>query len=121
MGFIPDGDRAAGIERLGDNFIAEKFDADFITDMALDAGMKYVNITSRHHDSFCLFDSKHTDFKSTNTPAKRDLVAELSIQCQKKDLGLCLYYSHGRDWRHPHGPQSLAPAGNVSTRSMLIS
>ncbi|MCP4614613.1 MAG: alpha-L-fucosidase [Planctomycetes bacterium] len=93
-------------EKLKDRFTAEKFDADFITDMALNTGMKYVNITTRHHDSFCLFDSKYTDFKSTNSPAKRDLVGELAEQCQSKGLGLYLYYSHGRDWRHPHAPNN---------------
>jgi len=93
-------------EKLADRFTAEKFDADFITDMALDAEMKYINITTRHHDSFCLFDSKYTDFKSTNTPAKRDLVGELAEQCRKKGLGFYLYYSHGRDWRHPHAPNN---------------
>ena len=50
-------------------FAAEKFDPDLITDLVLDAGMKYVNITTRHHDGFCLFDTRHSDFKSTNTPA----------------------------------------------------
>ena len=92
--------------KLKDDFTAENFDADFITDLALEANMKYVNITTRHHDSFCLFDSKYTDFKSTNSPAKRDLIQELSQQCQKKGLGLCLYYSHGRDWRHRHAPNN---------------
>lgn len=92
--------------RLTDDFTAKEFDADFITDLALEAGMKYVNITTRHHDSFCLFDSKHTDFKSTNTPARRDLVAELAEQCHAKGLGLFFYYSHGRDWRHPHAPNN---------------
>ncbi len=95
-------------EKLVDQFTAEKFDADFITDLALAAEMKYVNITTRHHDSFCLWDTKQSDFKSTNTPAKRDLVAELAEQCREKKLGLCLYYSHGRDWRHYHAPESLA-------------
>ena len=103
----------ADYEALADKFTAEKFDADFITDMAQDAGMKYLNITTRHHDSFCLWDTKTTDFKSTNTPAKRDLVAELADSCQKKGLGLCLYLSHGRDWRHPHGPESLFPSPEV--------
>lgn len=93
-------------EKLKERFTAENFDADFITDLALSAEMKYINITTRHHDGFCLFDSKLTDFKSTNSPAKRDLIAELSEQCQKKGLGLCLYYSHGRDWRHPHAPNN---------------
>jgi alpha-L-fucosidase len=88
--------------KLKHRFIADKFDADAITDLALAAGMRYVNLTTRHHDGFCLFASKHTDFNSVNSPAKRDLVAELSLACQKKGLGFCLYYSHGRDWKHPH-------------------
>ena len=99
--------------KLADRFTAEHFDADFVTDMALEAGMKYVNITTRHHDSFCLFDSKHTDFKSTNTPAKRDLVGELAEQCQQKGLGFYLYYSHGRDWRHPHAPNNDGWGGSA--------
>ena len=91
---------------LKDRFTAAKFDADFITDLALAAQMRYVNITTRHHDSFCLFATKQTDFNSVNSPAKRDLVGELAVACQKKGLGLCLYYSHGRDWRHPHAPNN---------------
>jgi alpha-L-fucosidase len=106
-------------EKLADQFTAEKFDADFITDMALDAGMKYVNLTTRHHDSYCLWDTQTTDFKSTNSPAKRDLVAELAEQCQKKGLGFCLYFSHGRDWRHPHGPESLFPAAEVDYQQYI--
>ena len=93
-------------EKLTSKFTAENFDADFITDMALEAGMKYINLTTRHHDSFCLFDTTYTEFNSVNSPAKRDLVAELSEQCQKKGLALFLYYSHGRDWRHPHAPNN---------------
>jgi alpha-L-fucosidase len=100
-------------EKLSDRFTAEKFDADFITDMVLKAGMKYINLTTRHHDSFCLFDSRYTDFKSTNSAAKRDLVAELSEQCQQKGLGFYLYYSHGRDWRHPHAPNNDGWGGNA--------
>lgn len=92
--------------KLKDRFTAEKFDADFITDLALEAGMKYINITTRHHDSFCLFNTKTTDFNSVNSPAKRDLVEELADACREKDLGLCLYFSHGRDWRHPHAPNN---------------
>ncbi|MGQ1788071.1 alpha-L-fucosidase [Saccharicrinis sp. GN24d3] len=70
--------------KLADKFTAENFDADLITDLAINAGMKYINITTRHHDGFCLFDSEYTDFKSTNSAAKRDLVAELAEQCHKK-------------------------------------
>jgi alpha-L-fucosidase len=92
--------------KLKDKFTAEKFDADVITDLALAAQMRYVNLTTRHHDSFCLFATKQTDFNSVNSPAKRDLVGELAAACRKKGLGLCLYYSHGRDWRHPHAPNN---------------
>jgi len=105
--------RVKEYEKLSDRFSAEKFDADFITDMVLKAGMKYINLTTRHHDSFCLFDSKYTNFKSTNSAAKRDLVAELSEQCQQKGLGFYLYYSHGRDWRHPHAPNNGDWGGNA--------
>ena len=92
--------------KLKDRFTAEKFDADLITDLALAAQMRYVNLTTRHHDSFCLFATRQTDFNSVNSPAKRDFVGELAAACRKKGLGLCLYYSHGRDWRHPHAPNN---------------
>lgn len=88
--------------KLKDDFTAKNFNADFITDMALGAGMKYVNITSRHHDSFCLFESKVSDYTSVNSPCKRDLVGELAEQCNKKGLGLFLYYSYALDWWHPY-------------------
>ncbi len=100
-------------EKLKNDFKAENFDADFITDLALEAEMKYINITTRHHDSFCLFDTKQTEFNSMNTPAGRDLVGELAEQCNKKGLGFFLYYSHGRDWRHPHAPNNGDWGGNA--------
>jgi len=89
-------------EKLSADFTAEKFDAESITDLAIAAGMKYVNITTRHHDSFCLFASQHSDYTSVNAAAKRDLVAELAAACRKKGLGLFLYYSYALDWRHPY-------------------
>ncbi len=87
--------------KLKATFTAKKFDADFITDLALDGGMRYVNITSRHHDGFSLFETAQNDFHAMASPARRDLVAELAEQCRKKDLGLFLYYSYAADWRHP--------------------
>jgi alpha-L-fucosidase len=92
--------------KLKDRFTAEKFDADLIANLAVDAGMKYINITTRHHDSFCLFETQQTDFNSVNSPAGRDLVGELAEACRDKNLGFCLYYSHGRDWKHPHAPNN---------------
>jgi alpha-L-fucosidase len=99
--------------KLHKKFTAEKFDADFITDLALAAGMKYVNITTRHHDSFCLFRTAQTDFNSVSSPASRDLVGELSEACARKGLGMFFYYSHGRDWKHPHAPNNDAWGGHA--------
>ena len=93
-------------EKLMTQFDASEFDADAITDLALEAQMKYVNITTRHHDGFCLFDTQFSDFNSVNSPAQRDLVGEMARECARKGLGLFLYYSHGRDWRHPHAPNN---------------
>ena len=101
----------AEYEKLKPQFHPDKFDADFITDLALEAGMKYVNLTSRHCDSFCLFDSKHSDYTSARSPAKRDLVGELAGQCRQKGLGLFLYYAYAMDWRHPYFyPRQYLPA-----------
>jgi alpha-L-fucosidase len=88
--------------KLKDLFTAEKFNADEITDIALQSGMKYITITSKHHDGFCLFETKATDFNVMNSPAKRDLIKELYDACEKKGLALFLYYSYGADWHHPY-------------------
>ena len=98
---------------LQKRFTTEKFDAEYIASFAVDCGMKYVNITTRHHDSFCMFDTEQTPFNSVNAPAGRDLVAELAAACEKHRLGLCLYYSHGRDWKHPHAPNNDEWGGNA--------
>lgn len=88
--------------KLKETFLADKFDPDFITDLAQEAGMKYINMTARHHDSFCLFATRETDFNSVDAPANRDLVAEMTEACRKKGLGFFTYYSYGLDWRHPY-------------------
>jgi alpha-L-fucosidase len=77
--------------RLKDRFTADKFDADFITDLALSAEMHYINFTTRHRGDLYMFRTSVSDFTSLNSPAKRDLVAELAEQCRKKGLGLFLY------------------------------
>ena len=89
-------------EKLKEKFTADKFDAEKITDLALAAGMKYITITTRHHDSFCLFKTTETDFNSLNSPARRDLIAELTQACRRKGLGIFYYYSYALDWRHPY-------------------
>ena len=87
---------------LQKDFTARNFDVDFITDLALDAGMKYINLTSRHHDGFCLFETKQHDYHSMAAPAQRDLIGDLAQACHRKGLGLFLYYSYAADWWHPY-------------------
>ena len=70
---------------------------------AKDAGMKYAVLTAKHHDGFCLFDSGLTDFKATNTRAKRDLVAEYLEAFRAEGIKVGLYYSL-LDWHHPDYP-----------------
>ena len=77
--------------KLAATFTAEKFDANAITDLAVAAEMRYVTFTTRHLGDMHLFRTKVSDFTSLNAPAKRDLVAEMAVQCQKKGLGLFLY------------------------------
>ena len=88
--------------KLKETFDPKNFDANRICDLAVAAGMKYVNLTARHHDSFCLFRTNETEFNSVNSPARRDLVQELADACEGRGLGLCLYYSYALDWRHPY-------------------
>ena len=72
---------------------------------AKEAGMKYAVLTAKHHDGFCLFDSKLTDFKSTNTKCGRDLVREFLDAFRAEGIKVGLYYSL-LDWHHPDYPHS---------------
>lgn len=77
------------------------FDAEEWVQMAKDAGMKYITITSKHHDGFCLWDSKETDFDIMSTPFQRDILKELADACRKiGGIKLCFYHSI-MDWHHP--------------------
>jgi alpha-L-fucosidase len=87
--------------KLSGQFHADRFDADRIDATAKQTQMRYITITTRHDDSFCLFRTNQTDFSLLNSPAKPDLIAEMAKACDRHGLGLCLYYSHGRDWKHP--------------------
>jgi len=68
--------------------------------LAKQAGMKYAVITAKHHDGFCLFDSKYTDYKATKTPAKRDLIREFVDAFRAEGLKIGFYYSL-LDWYQP--------------------
>lgn len=92
---------------LTSTFNPKDFDADFIARTAKDAGMKYIVITSKHHEGFCLWDSKYTNFDVASTPfAGRDILAELSVACKKYGLKFCTYYSI-IDWHHPSQERNL--------------
>lgn len=83
-----------------DQFNPVKFNADEWVAMARDAGMKYIVITSKHHDGFGLFNSRQTDFDVMSTPFRRDILKELSVACKKAGVTLCFYHSI-MDWHHP--------------------
>ncbi|HOV33714.1 MAG TPA: alpha-L-fucosidase [Candidatus Hydrogenedens sp.] len=87
-------------EKLLTQFNPVNFNAKEWVKMAKDAGMKYIVITSKHHDGFCLFDSKVTDWDVMSTPFKRDILKELSDACKEEGMRLCFYYSI-MDWHHP--------------------
>ncbi|TWT85977.1 Alpha-L-fucosidase [Posidoniimonas polymericola] len=91
----------AEYEKLAQQFRPDRFDADFITDLALEAGMKYVNLTSKHHDGFCMFDAENDGWNSADA-CGRDLCGELAEQCHRKGLGCFFYYSLFADWHHPY-------------------
>lgn len=83
-----------------DRFNPAHFDADAIVLAAKNAGMKYIVITTKHHDGFGLFDSKLTDWDVMSTPFRRDIMKELSAACQRHGIRMCWYYSI-MDWHHP--------------------
>ena len=87
-------------DRFVDRFNPVKFNAHAWVSMAKDAGMKYIVITSKHHDGFCLFDSEYTDFDIMSTPFKRDILKELAEACHEQDIRICWYHSI-MDWHHP--------------------
>ena len=93
-------------------FNPKKFDADRWVQMAKHAGMRYIVITSKHHDGFSLFNSQYTDFDIMSTPFKRDIMDELAIACRKYGLKMCWYYSI-MDWHHP----DYLPRRNWENRS----
>ncbi len=92
----------AEYEGLVDRFIAERCDPREWARLAREAGQKYMILTTKHHEGFCLFDTKLTDYKAPNSPAKRDLVAEYVEAARAEGLRVGFYYSL-MDWHHPDG------------------
>lgn len=94
----------AEYQKLAGQFNPTQFNADEWASLAQDAGMKYMVLTTKHHDGFAMFDSQASDYNITDaTPFKRDPLKELSLACPKHDVKLCTYYSILADWGHPGG------------------
>ncbi len=90
----------AEYQYYADNFNPVKFDADAWVALAKAAGVKYIVITSKHHDGFCLFDSAYTDYDAAKAKYSRDILAQLAAACKKAGMPLGFYYSI-MDWHHP--------------------
>jgi alpha-L-fucosidase len=87
-------------DKLVGRFNPTRFDADAWVSLAKEAGMRYVTITTKHHDGFGLFDSRHTDFCVRSTPFRRDIMKELAEACRRQGMRICWYHSI-MDWHHP--------------------
>jgi alpha-L-fucosidase len=90
-------------QKYFDHFDPDLYDPKAWARAAKNAGMKYFVITTKHHEGFCLWDTKHTDFKAPNSPAKRDLLTPMVEAFRAEGLRVGFYYSL-IDWHHPHFP-----------------
>lgn len=90
-------------QRYFEHFDPDLYDPKEWARAAKNAGMKYFVVTSKHHDGFCLWDTKLTDYKATNTPAGRDLIRPMLEAFRAEGLKTGLYHSL-IDWHHPEFP-----------------
>ncbi len=96
--------------KLAAQFNPLKFNAAEWVSLAKRAGQKYLVITAKHHDGFCLFKSAHTPFNIVDsTPFGRDVIAELAQECARQGIRFGLYYSQTQDWHHPDGAMAQHP------------
>ncbi len=79
------------------------FNPDAWIDLAQECGMEYIVFTTKHHDGFCMWDTKETEFNIMHTPYGRDILKELADACHRRNMPLELYYS-AVDWHHPNYP-----------------
>ncbi len=101
---------------LADQFNPQKYNPKEWVAKAKAAGMKYVVLTTRHHDGFCLFDSKVSDFTASKTGAKRDLIKEFADACHEAGMRMGFYYSL-QDW---HFPGVLPQGSPVNAPTMKL-
>ncbi len=98
-------------DNLYKKFDAPKFNPDEWASIGKAAGMKYVVFDTKHHDGFCLWDTKQTDYNVMNAPLKRDVAKEVAEAFRKQGLGVGFYHSVC-DWHHPDFPRT-GPGGSV--------
>ncbi len=102
-------------EKLAPQFNPVGFNAAEWVGLARRAGQKYLVLTTKHHDGFCLFRSRHTRFSIVDgTPFKRDVVQELAEECRRQGIRLGFYYSQTQDWHHPDGDGNYWDFGDAS-------
>jgi alpha-L-fucosidase len=90
--------------QFASQFNPTKYNANEWVKLAKEAGMKYIIITTKHHDGFAMFKSDASKFNIVDaTPFKRDVIKELAQACQKQGMKLGFYYSQAQDWHHPGG------------------
>lgn len=95
---------AAQYRELAKQFNPVKFNAHDFVATAKNAGMKYIAITSKHHDGFAMFKSNASKYNIVDaTPYGKDVIKALTEECQKQGLKMCFYYSQSRDWNEPNG------------------
>jgi alpha-L-fucosidase len=105
----PGGISEAEYRELPKRFNPTRFDPYNFVDLARTAGQKYMVFTTKHHDGFCMFDSSYTDYKITNTPYGKDVLALLTQACQERSMPLGHYYSPP-DMHHPAFRDTSKPA-----------
>ncbi len=120
-GYLSQGD----YEKLTQKFSLDEFDANTIVALAKEAGMNYLVVSSKHHDGFCLYDTGTTDYKSTNSACKKDIIKELSDACKDQGLAFGIYYSW-IDWHFPkalpissHNSDAIPPEHQAYTITQL--
>ena len=95
---------ATEYRQLAKQFNPVKFNAHYFVATARNAGMKYIAITSKHHDGFAMFKSNASKYNIVDaTPYGKDVIKALAEECQKQGLKMCFYYSQSRDWNEPNG------------------